>query len=438
MFTNPASPLLGMDPVKAPPEMSMYLSVLKQTGVHRQIDQAWTIGEPHHRGDRCNLLPSLRRIREIVEREPDARINIAHLFEELRKPPYGVREGLVPLLLAIFAIGHEGEVAFYKEGSFLREMNGQSMLVLTKIPEKFEIQYCKIAGVRPILFEKLITALNLARSNKKRVELLDVVKPLCEFVAQLPAYVLTTKKLSKTAIAVRDAILNAREPAKLVFTSLPDACGFASFLPKQTATAQIPVFVASLKAAVDELRASYPELQERLRGRLREAFQLPGSFADFRTALASRSEHILLNITEPKLKAFCLRLMDDNLPESLWLESLGSYLALKPPAKWHDAEEDVFNTQLAELAARFHRVEAIAFSGGKGSKGTIGVRLAITQLDGMEHEEVVHFTRDEEHGLLSLQRRFESLLADNKRLGLAAASRALWKTLGNGSKSSHG
>lgn len=437
MFTASTAPFLGMNPDKKPPEMSMYLSVLKQTGVHRQRDEKWRIGEPHHRADRCNLLPALRRIREIVEREPDARINIAALFEELRKPPYGVRDGLIPLLLAIFAIAHEGDVAFYKEGSFLRGMNGQAMLVLTKSPEKFEIQYCKIVGVRPILFEKLIAALRLKRSNKKRVELLDVVKPLCEFVAQLPTYVINTKRLSKTAIEVRNAILNAREPGKLVFTSLPTACGYDSFLPTQTNTGQIPAFVASLKVAIDELRAAYPELQERLRGRLRESFPLPGSFAQFRSSLAHRAEYIVLAITEPKLKAFCFRLSDDNLPESDWLESIGSYLALKPPSKWHDAEEDTFNTQLAELASRFHRVEAIAFAGGKLSKDTLGVRLAITQLNGMEHEEVVHFSRDEEDSLLNLQRRFENLLSDNKRLGLAAASRALWKTLGNGSKPAH-
>lgn len=434
MLSNSNQPFLGMNPDKAPPEMSIYLSVLRQTGVHRELENNWKIVEPHHRADRCNLLPALRRILEIVGRQPDSRVNISTLFAELHQPPYGLRDGLIPILLSIFAISHETEVAFYKEGSFMREMTGQSMQILIKNPERFEIQFCKIAGVRPILFEKLVAALNLKRSNKSRVDLLDVVKPLCEFVAQLPAYVISTKKLSKKTIAVRDAILNAREPAKLVFASLPNACGFDSFLPKHIATRHVPGFGAALKMAIDELRAAYPELQERMRGRLREAFPLSGSFSDFRTALALRSEHILLSVTEPKLKAFCLRLMDDNLPESLWLESLGSYLALKPPAKWHDAEEDVFNTQLAELAARFHRVEAIAFSGGKVLKGTIGVRLAITQLDGMEHEEVVHFTKDEEQRLLKLQRRFENILADDKRLGLAAASRALWKTLGNGNK----
>ena len=36
MFTSPEAALLGMDPAKKPPEMSMYLSVLKRTGLHRQ------------------------------------------------------------------------------------------------------------------------------------------------------------------------------------------------------------------------------------------------------------------------------------------------------------------------------------------------------------------------------------------------------------------
>ncbi len=47
----------------------------------------------------------------------------------------------------------------------------------------------------------------------------------------------------------------------------------------------------------------------------------------------------------------------------------------------------------------------------------------------MEHERVVHFTSDEEHQLRELQTQFGILLAKDKRLGLAAASRAIWANL---------
>jgi hypothetical protein len=146
MFTEPNSPLLGMNPAKKPPEMSMYLSVLHKTGLHQPSGETWRICEPRHKTDEtCRILPALRLMREVVQREPDARVNIRALFDELRRPPYGVRDGIIPLLLTVFAIVHEKDVAFYKDGSFLRELTGEAMLVLTKAPERFEIQFCRIA-----------------------------------------------------------------------------------------------------------------------------------------------------------------------------------------------------------------------------------------------------------------------------------------------------
>ena len=72
MFTDGKSEWLGMKPEKKPPEMSMYLSVLLNTGIHHQHGESWRIGEPHSRRDeKCNVLPTLRKIREIVKDEPD-------------------------------------------------------------------------------------------------------------------------------------------------------------------------------------------------------------------------------------------------------------------------------------------------------------------------------------------------------------------------------
>lgn len=437
MFTNAALPFLGMNPKKKPPEMSMYLSVLKFTGLHRQHGDFWRIGEPHHRGDRCNVLPSLRRIREIVRAQPDSRVNVAGLLEELRKPPYGVRDGIIPLLLTVFAITHDKDVAFYKDGTFLRELGREAMLVLTKAPERFDIQYCKIEGVRTQLFQKLLAVLEVKPSRNREAELLDVVKKLCIFVARLPGYVLNTKKLSSVALAVRDVILNAREPVKLVFTELPQACGFDPIRGNATTNKPVHLFVSTLKIALDELRAAYPCLQDRLREQIREAFDLSGSLQHFRTALGSRAQEILLTVTEPKLRALCLRLMDDNLPESEWLESLGSYLALKPPTKWHDAEEEMFNSELVQLATRFRRVESILFAVNNASKNVIGVRLAVMQANGVEHEQVVHFSADEEQQLRELQVQFGAILAKDRRLGLVAVSRAIWTTLEKGDMVRH-
>jgi len=431
MFTSAGLEWLGMNPTKKPPEMSMYLSVLLHTGFHRKENGTWRIDAPDQKTDEnCRVLRSLKQIHTIIRKVPDGRVNISTLFDELRKPSLGLRDGLIPVLLTVYAISHEQEVSFFKDGTFLREMNGEMMLLLTKAPEKFEIQYCKVEGVRSELFEKLLAVMNVKNNGSKKAELLDVVKPLCVFVAQLPSYVLNTKKLSTTSIAVRDTILNAREPASLLFTDLPKACGFDRFTADTGATKAVHQFVKTLKASIEELRAAFPDLQERLRNQLRRTFDLPGSFQQFRTALAGRAQVVVLSVTEPKLKALCFRLLDDNLPEAEWLESLGSYLALKPPSKWHDAEEDLFEQELRDLAIRFHRVESILFVRGKPPKDGVGIRLAITQANGAEHEQVIHIAAGEEKQLQELQGEFEALLTKDRRLGLAAASRALWSSLG--------
>ena len=435
MFTDVETKFLGMIPEKKPPEMSMYLSVLKNTGLHHIQENCWRIGEPNDEIDKkCNVLPTFQRIHEIVLEEPDSRVNLALLFTELRKPPYGVRNGLIPLFLTVFAIAHEKDVAFYKDGTFLHELNGETMLLLTKAPERFDIQYCKIEGVRAELFQRLLTVLDIKEKVPQKFELLDMVRQLCVFVAQLPTYVLNTKKLSSTTLAVRDAILNAREPVKLLFTALPKACGFEPIRAETSFSKTVPIFVKALRAALDDLKMAFPELQERLRKEFRAAFDLPGTFQQFRTALSARSEQILLTITEPKLRAFCLRLMDGSLSESDWLESVASYLALKPPSKWHDVEEEIFNYELSQYAAKFHRVESVAFAGGKLPKNSVGVRLAITQADGVEHEQVVHYAPNEEDQLQDLQRQFQRLLTKDKRLGLVAASRAIRANLEDGEK----
>jgi hypothetical protein len=61
--------------------------------------------------------------------------------------------------------------------------------------------------------------------------------------------------------------------------------------------------------------------------------------------------------------------------------------------------------------------------------------LAVTLANGIEHEQVIHFIPEEEYLMNDLQERFTELLTKNERLGLAAASRAIWARLestGNG------
>ena len=39
--------------------------------------------------------------RQLLDSRPDERVGVGSIFEELRRPPFGIRDGLLPILLVV-------------------------------------------------------------------------------------------------------------------------------------------------------------------------------------------------------------------------------------------------------------------------------------------------------------------------------------------------
>ena len=438
LFESADMPFLGMDPEKHPPEMSMYLSVLQEAGLHRLLEDEdrWSVTLPTAEYDEahCHILPAMHRIHEVLLERPDTRVNLTVVFEALREAPYGVRDGLIPLLLAAFAVIHEQELAFYEDGSFIPRVTGTNYQRLIKAPETFEIQYHPITGVRNDLFQRLVKELELGMANTDQVDLLDVVKPLLIFTSKLPEYALKTTHLAPGARAVRAVLIATSDPAKLIFHDLPKACGLDSIEAhsteeKVTELDRIQQFATALKETIDGLRAAYPNLLQKLSLLLLKELQQKGTLEQVRSALAQRARKLTSFVTETRLKSFCLRLADTSLTETRWLESLGNLVCSVPPAKWKDADEYKFEQEIHKLSAQFLRVEAVVFSAmGQVQEGE-SVRLALTRPNGQERDQVIHLAPNQVEDMQVLQARLRSLLEHEGQIGMAAASKVLWEMM---------
>jgi hypothetical protein len=438
IFSASSKPYLGMDSAKKRPEMSLYLSILKRGGLHKKQDKDkddWRLAVPSTNHDTCNVGPALRHIQSIFDARNTQRVRVSEILSELKRPPFGIRDGLAPVLVALYAAMNEQHAAFYNNGVFMREIVGLDAMRLTKVPEAFEIQYCKVAGVRTELFERLLKILDLKRGKTRDLELLDVVRPLCVFAAELPPFTQKTKRLSPNAVAVRSALLSAREPALLLFRDLPAACGFGEFTSDKHSGSKkdVDLFVASLKNAISELRMAYPVLHENMKAALIDAFGLP-SGDDFRVILSLRAQQLSLAVTEPKLKAFCNRLLDTELPEPEWLESLGSLVCSIPPARWADVDLERYSQELPSLCTRLGRVETMCFEAHKDRYVNSAMRLSITQLDGTEADRIVYVSRDQESSIAEIESRLADVLKDSPQLAFVATARVLWKALSQESK----
>lgn len=436
MFNFSDQELLGMDSAKKPPEMSIYLSLLKEANLHVEKDGVWTLQEPPVDRDPCNLLPGLTCLRELLESRSDSRVPMTDVLAALRRPPYGIRDGVIPILLVLTLLNHDHEIALYENGTFLCTIAKEEILRLTKAPETFDLQFCRVQGVRRTLFDKLTTVLDV-NVRFKKVEILDIVRPLCVFVAQLPEYARYTARLSPPARAARDNILAAREPGTLLFKQLPEALELPPFGTEQSSSinqARVQAFVVCLKAALDELKTAYPNLMARIRDKVLAAFDAPKSGAAlqaFREDLSRKCQDLVVNITDMDLKAFCLRLMDGRFAETDWLESVGSYVATTPPSRWKDDDEAVFTEKLEALVKKFRRVESVHFSGSKPVSSADAFRVALTARNGQEQERVVHLTAQEDQEARNIEQKISLLLAQNDRVSITAMSRVIWRLLEN-------
>ncbi len=423
IFTHPTVERLGMPAGKAPPEYSMYLSVLVETGLHRKEDDAWKLQEPGEGCDPQQVRPAFRFLLDTLRSASGRRVRVSKLVEELRKPPYGIRDGLAFLFLAILAQSREQDLAFYENGSFMRSVGGEDFLRIVKDPSSFELQFYEMNAVRSDLYRRLSRILSLPTVERGRIELLDVVRPLCQFATGLPLYTQKTHELDHGAQKVRAALMHAREPATLLFEDLPAALSFTS---QEVTTEGMEEFVQRLRLTLEELRSAFPELIRKIGEALSNELKGP-ALPSGRKTMSQRARALLVSATEARLKSFCLQLADDTLGDTQWLEALASLVCSKPAAKWLDRDVDLFLRELAHLATSFLRLEALLFSGTCTGQNGKAYRVAITQQDGQEIDRVMFLSHEHEPSVDAIHAELLHVLKGKKAVGEAALAKAFWQ-----------
>jgi hypothetical protein len=421
-------PFLGMDNSKRPPEMALYLSILKKGRFHVENDGTWSFRYPSVQEDACKLLPSMERITELLQKDgPDAMVPINAVLEGLSHAPYGIRNGLQPFILAIYLATNLQRVALYEDGTFLPEMGGEVFLRLMKEPQFFHLQYCEIDGVRADVFTKLLRLLKIDPRDAAKTDLIDLVRPLTIFIGrEVPEYSRRTNTLSASAVALRRALLGARDPVRLVFTMIPEACGLP---PIGEEGLKEPEELASrLRCALHEIRIAYPTLIHRLEMAIFAAFEVDKSNPSARHIINGRAAQLAAVLFEPILKAFVLRVGDSALEDRAWVESIANLLTRKSCERWLDGDETEFYHQLEIASGRFRRTELARMGTSKRLNGH-AYRIALTKSDGNEVGDLINWERMDESKIGPVEGQIQQILTQHGRHGLAAAVRAIWTQL---------
>jgi hypothetical protein len=375
MITHGSVPGLGFE--GTPPEVSMYRSVLAAHKLHHERDGGWGFGQPANK-KHGSLRPAWDEMLKALSDAQEARLKVPALFERLRRPPFGLKDGVLPVLLVAVLLAHKDEVALYEDGGFLAKLDGVIALRLAETPERFELQRIPVEGLRAELFGRLVRILYLG-GKAPEAGILAIVRPLVRAVRDLPEYARTTSTVSPAARAVREVLLHAREPGTVLFTDLPRACGLAAVSVDGDGAA-VGGVVESIRAAVRELRMAYPLLLDSVESALRESLGLPAGADEMRASLALRAARLLPACVGDEPAAFLRHAVAEG-PRDAWLSALGAHVTGRPPSAWRDHDMDRFYLMLAQLRRKVVAQEELlgGLDAPAASDDSLRLRMSVSQ-----------------------------------------------------------
>ncbi|GER89749.1 hypothetical protein KDW_39110 [Dictyobacter vulcani] len=402
------------------PESSIYLSLLNNSGIHRYLDEQWGFAQPRDK--------SIGYIWEAIEHfclnartKPET---LDRLYTILEAPPYGMKKGSIPLFLAAVLLYHKDTVSVYQDGTFIPLLGAEHFELLVKQPGRFAVKHFEVAGLRTQVFQELALLLrrplSSANSSTRNNTILSVVKPLIQFGNSLPSYTVKTKQLSTEAIAIRDAIRDAREPDELLFTILPQACGLE---PISTHEMQDDTQVQQLKkilvGSLQELQLAYDRLLEKCKYLLYNTFTVRSDISKIREDLRVRAQYLKDNCIERQMRSFLFAAINDAANEREWLEALLMVVADKPVVSWNDDDVTRFEIRLSDLARRFIHLEAIKKEVYQQTPaGFEARRITVTQPDGYESNHIVWLNHEHQDNIQKLVEKVlqDDLVKDNEQL----------------------
>jgi hypothetical protein len=379
-----------------PPEYSIYYSVLKNSKLHQLKDKEeyGFVAEPRILEE--SWRPLWENIVQFLEKNDDRKVPVTELMDLMQKPPYGIKAGVIPIILSVIIKAYDTEIALFELGTFRPVIKSTDFDLLTKVPHKFALQLCRITGVKAEVFDQITKTIVKGKGigESKKYSLMQIVKMLCQFTNNLPSYVKTTATLSEKAKAVRNCLLESKEPATLLYRDLPKACGLKPITDHNKTNENVAKdFVKLLKDALIELQRKESDLLGWIENILLHTFSLPETHSDYRSSIVERANCVLPVVAfDPEVKSFLVRVVDD-LVHKAWLDSIGTVITKRPPLSWTDDDLLKFEQEMIAMSSKIAKYERLALA--KGYIHDELIQISITSNKKGESFKIIHQTQSE-------------------------------------------
>ena len=355
MVQHEGTARLGIDGF--PAEGGLLVSILEATGLYAEGPSGWHFAPPAD-GHSSRLDPIWRGATNHLKENMNRVVPVAEIYDLWRQAPYGVKEGLLPVLATSFILSQRNYTAIYREGVFRPRFNDVDVEYLAKDPSSVSIRWMDLSDTARSLLSGLSDVVRELEPSRRLINLepIDVARGLIGIFEGLPNWTKRTARLSSNAMRVRELFKRARDPNQFLFDDIPIV---VTQLPSANNTADVAVVVADLQEGLEELVRAYPLMISRMVATMLDELGVPNGSEQSLIELQARAKNIIQLSGDFRFESFVSRVARfDGSGTSF--EGIASMAANKPARDWVDPDLDRAMLELVEMAQRFIRSETFA------------------------------------------------------------------------------
>ncbi|RME40854.1 MAG: hypothetical protein D6796_16625, partial [Caldilineae bacterium] len=352
------------------PDWLILQTILKSPGFLTETDGVVALARPRE----PRLAAVWDEIERFIQRAKNEAQSFADLLDTLQSPPYGLRRGVLPLLIAAVIRPHLRVTTIRHKGKAVLPITGATFTALCREPEAFSLEVGPEDALQQAMWDLLEAKFvgtdsdtggyGLVRVEEKLYQPLRYLSlGMLRWLQALPRFARDTQTVSEDARQFRALIARAvRDPSPVLFDDLPCLLLGVSARPEQVDPDRL---LQALERLMGELETAYQHLLRRLdtfavdlfaRNATPPCVDGRSALVRWETDLQARSPRPLaeFRFSDPRAEGLASVLRSEVPPGQFW-DTLARKIIGQVPRDWNDRSEETFRARLREAKAEVER-----------------------------------------------------------------------------------
>ena len=411
---------IGFPSDKFPPEKSIYLTMVKNTGIHSEENGAFSLAAP--KDESFAILWDI--CMDFLKSAQSKQRKVGDLAKQLASAPLGLKRGFIDCWLPTFLIIKKDDFALYSDGTYIPFINREVLELIQRNPNSFTLKAFNVEGVKQVFFDKYREAINLKQSDLTGTSFIETIRPFLTFYKRLNAYARTTKDISTNAKKFRDVIAKATDPEETFFEVLPEALGFKEVILQQNPEA-IESFVEVIQNSIRDLRSCYDEFVKAIEKKILSTLKInEDDYTVYKPIIENRYKAVKTELMPIDMKNFHARLTGKYADRKTWIEAVCYSILSKALENIKDGEKDFLFMSIQD---RFFQLDDYVEMHKLGDEEVI--RLHITQNKEKALVKQVLIPKESMSEVERLEQQIEQLLSGDDSINMAALMKLIKKKM---------